>query len=181
MMRDDLASLVDDLRRHDGPWPEPAARARVFLEEHGPGPTDWPTWETGAELYAALTPERVSTLDRETTLLLLSGLAREAPDGRLGGDVRVRPGHLALRTVAGTEPLGDPELDGHRLTQFQELGFHGHVQGTGRALTVGGHHARLVHSPVVLPAVDRPDRPERAAQCADHHLRFPTCDAHRLR
>lgn len=66
MMRDDLASLVDDLRRQDGPW-----------EEHGPGPTDWPTWETGAELYAALTPERVSTLDRETTLLLLSGLARE--------------------------------------------------------------------------------------------------------
>lgn len=77
MMRDDLASLVEDLRRHDGPWEEPAARARVFLEEHGPGPTDWPTWETGAELYAALTPERVSTLDRETTLLLLSGLARE--------------------------------------------------------------------------------------------------------
>ncbi|MFC6147319.1 DUF6508 domain-containing protein [Corynebacterium nasicanis] len=77
MMRDDLASLIDDLRQHAGPWEVPAARALTFLEEHGPGPADWPTWETGAELYATLTPERVSTLDQETTLLLLSGLARE--------------------------------------------------------------------------------------------------------
>ena len=78
-MRAALSELIDALRHHSGPWHRsvPASRARAFLEEHGLGPADWPTWEAGAELYASLTPERVATLDRETTLLLLSGLARE--------------------------------------------------------------------------------------------------------
>lgn len=98
MKRADLAALVGRLRDHTGPWQEwtpaspepdgvislgyptmaePAKEAWDFLYEHGMIVFDWPNWQAGSDLYDSLTPERVSTLDRETTLMLLSALARE--------------------------------------------------------------------------------------------------------
>lgn len=73
-MREGLAAIVDKLRTHEE---STAGEAMDFLRDHGPLAVDWPDWRAGADLYAELTPERVATLDRETTLLLLTSLARE--------------------------------------------------------------------------------------------------------
>lgn len=98
MKRRDLEILVDKLQDHAGPWQEwtpatpgpdgvismgyptmseVAKEAMTFLYSHGMMVFDWPNWRAGSDLYHELTPERVSTLDRETTLMLLSALARE--------------------------------------------------------------------------------------------------------
>ncbi|NLA56459.1 MAG: hypothetical protein GX859_09240 [Corynebacterium humireducens] len=84
-MREGLAAIVEKLRSHMSsprgwaPAEEhpPVSEAMDFLRDHGPLAHDWPNWRAGADLYAELTPERVATLDRQTTLMLLTSLARE--------------------------------------------------------------------------------------------------------
>lgn len=139
--RADLAALVDRLRAHrdgGGPWqewtpatPEPdgvislgyptpapvVAEAMRFLHTHGFIGFDWPNWQAGRDLYAELTPERVATLDRQTTLMLLSALAREERfcDGIWGLMFESGRGTwLFERWLELTPPdSSEGELDGH--------------------------------------------------------------------
>lgn len=94
----ELAAVVEKLRRHDGSWLEwapaeemadgvysmgfatmtPVIReAMKVLYDHGIVVFDWMNWREGFELLEELTPERTATLDRETTLKLLSAVARQ--------------------------------------------------------------------------------------------------------
>lgn len=51
--------------------------AMTVLYDHGIVVFDWMNWREGFELLEELTPERTATLDRETTLKLLSAVARQ--------------------------------------------------------------------------------------------------------
>lgn len=96
--RDELRAVVGKLRQHDGPWLEwtPAEQmedgvysmgypmmspelheAMTVLYDHGIIVFDWMNWREGFELLEELTPQRAATLDRETTLKLLSAVARQ--------------------------------------------------------------------------------------------------------
>ena len=94
----ELTALVEKLRRHEGAWqewtpavqmddrvysmgypttPEVVDEAMTVLYDHGFISFDWMNWREGFDLLVELTPERVSALDLETTLILLSAVARD--------------------------------------------------------------------------------------------------------